>query len=74
MRQLRYAFQDIDSFRELQDETSVLYRLFNQPELKDEEQPEKLSVIKLICIGLMLCGGSTDLKARVFYDVLQDNM
>jgi len=22
----------------------------------------------------MLCGGSNDLKARVFYDVVQDNM
>ena len=52
----------------------MLFRLFNQPELKDDLNPEKLSVVKLICIGLMLCGGTTELKARVFYDVLQDNM
>ena len=48
--------------------------MFNEPELKDEDNPEKLNVIKLICLGLMLCGGTYDLKARVFYDVVQDNM
>ena len=58
----------------MQDETSMLYRLLNQKELYDEAQPEKLNVIKLICLGLMLCGGSYELKARVLYDVLQDNM
>ena len=40
----------------------------------DEDQPDKLSVIKLIILGLVLCGGSYELKARVLYDVLQDNM
>ena len=48
--------------------------MFNQPELKDENQPDRLNVHKLLCLGLMLCGGEVNMKARVFYDVLQDNM
>ena len=74
LRQLQYAFQEEDSWSCLNDETSVLFRLFNQPELKDDENPERLSVAKLMCVGLMLCGGTNELKSRVLYDVLQDNM
>ena len=74
LRQLRYAFQEDESWGQLLDETSVLFRMFNQAELKDANQPDKLNVLKLLCIGLMLCGGNPDLKARVFYDILQDNM
>ena len=74
LRQLRYSFQEDQTWSDLQDDTSMLYRLFNSPELFDEEQPDKLNVIKLICLGLMLCGGTYELKARVLYDVLQDNM
>ena len=70
LRQLQYAFQEEESWSSLHDETSVLYRLFNQPELKDENQPNRLSVAKLMAIGLMLCGGQADMKSRVFYDVL----
>ena len=70
LRQLRYSFQEDDAWNGLQDETSVLWRLFNQEELKDVDQPDRLNVPKLICLGLMLCGGSDELKARVFYDVL----
>ena len=74
MRQLRYSFQEDALWIGLQDESSVLSRLFKEPELRSDEEPEKLDVIKLICLGLMLCGGTDELKARVFYDVLQDNM
>ena len=74
LRQLRYSFQEDEPWAGLDDETSVLFRLFSQPELRDDEQPDKLNVIKLICLGLMLCGGTYELKARVMYDVLQDNM
>ena len=74
LRQLRYSFQEDEPWGGLTDETSVMYRLFQQPELRDAAQPEKYNVIKLICLGLMLCGGDADLKARVFYDALQDNM
>ena len=74
MRQLRYSFQEDDPWGGLTDETSVMYRLFQQPELRDENNTDKYSVHKLICLGLMLCGGEPELKARVMYDALQDNM
>ena len=51
-----------------------MFRLFRQPELFDDNQRDKYSVHKLICLGLMLCTGEAALKARVFYDALQDNM
>ena len=36
LRQLKYSFQEDEAWAALQDETSVLFRLFSQPELKDE--------------------------------------
>ena len=63
-----------DPWAPLSDKTSLLYALVNQPELRDKDQPDKLSVPKLISLGLMLCGGEAPLKTRVFYDLLQDNM
>ena len=74
LRQLLYSFEDDAPWSDLQDETSVLFRLFNEPELRDADKPDCLSVHKLICLGLMLCGGTYQLKARVYYDVVQDNM
>ena len=37
IRQLRYAFQEDEPWAGLQDETTTLFRLFCQPELRDEE-------------------------------------
>lgn len=74
MRQLVYSFSEDEPWNPLSDETSILCHLMNEPELRDDDQPDKLNVIKLICLGLTLCGGEPDMKARVFYDVLQDNM
>jgi len=37
LRQLRYSFQEDALWGGLTDETSVLFRLFNQPELKSED-------------------------------------
>ena len=37
LRQLRYSFQEDQTWSDLQDDTSMLYRLFNSPELFDEE-------------------------------------
>ena len=74
MRQLVYSFSEDEPWNPRSDETSILCHLMNEPELRDDDQPDKLNVIKLICLGLTLCGGEPDMKARVFYDVLQDNM
>ena len=74
MRQLQYSFQEDEPWNPLTDETSILCHFMNEQELRDDDQPDKLSVIKLVCLGLTLCGGESDMKARVFYDVLQDNM
>ena len=40
----------------------------------DDTDPTKLNVHKLICLGLLLCGGTAELKARVLYDALQSEM
>ena len=58
MRQLTYAFKDDLRWAALEDEKSLLFNIFLQPELRDVDQPDKLSVHKLICLGLMLCEGS----------------
>lgn len=42
--------------------------------LKDESNPEMLSVFKLILLGLLLCSGADELKCRVLYDILQDDL
>ena len=74
MRQLRYAFKDDAPWVDLQDEDSILFRVFNHPILKDDEKPEKINVIKVLILGLLLCAGCNEMKTRVMYDILQDNM
>ena len=58
----------------MQDQTTMLCRLFQNDFLKDETNPEMLSVFKLILLGLLLCSGSEQLKCRVLYDILQDDL
>ena len=74
MRQLRYAFKDDAPWVDLQDEDSVLFHVFDHPIMKDDEQPDKMNVIKVLILGLLLCEGSDEMKTRVLYDILQDNM
>ena len=74
LRQLAYSFEEDELWADLTDVTSVLFRLITQPELRDDEYSDRFNVHKLVILGLMLCGGEYDLKARVLYDVLQDNM
>lgn len=33
-----------------------------------------MHVHKLIVLGLVLCNGTPEMKVRVLYDILQDNM
>ena len=51
-----------------------MFRLFMQQELFKDNQSDLYDMHSLLCLGLMLCGGEPALKARVFYDALQDNM
>ena len=70
IEQLKYAFYDEEPWADLQDDRSRLSRIFRQKEMKDSNNPNRLNVYKLICMGVPLCGGSVKLKARVLYDVL----
>ena len=78
IRQLQYAF-DIkgginEAWKDLQDEQSQLYRLITMEEFNHQTKKKALSVEKLIILGVMMCGGSDDMKARVLYDAVQDDM
>lgn len=70
MRQLRFSFSEDEAWADINKENSVTYHLFQQDELHDKDQKEKYQVHKLICLGLILCAGTKQLKTRVFYDAL----
>jgi len=53
---------------------SIFQTVLNECKLlKDETHPAELSKIALMLWGVVLCGGDNTLKAKAFYDVLQDN-
>ena len=39
LRQLLYSLEDDTPWQDLQDETSVIYRLMNEPELREPDKP-----------------------------------
>ena len=41
---------------------------------QDEKAANEINIHTLILLGLILCPGDNKLKARVFYDVLQDSL
>mmetsp|Transcript_24982 Transcript_24982/g.24448 ORF Transcript_24982/g.24448 Transcript_24982/m.24448 type:complete len:114 (-) Transcript_24982:201-542(-) len=51
-----------------------MYKIFTSVEFKQNESDEEMSIQYLLLLGLLYCKGSTDDKARVFYDVLQDGL
>ena len=74
IEQLQYSFKNLAHWEDLGDTGSTLYRAMTHVRLRDEKQPSRLNVHKMMLLGLILCPGSNDLKARVLYDVLQDNL
>ena len=51
----------------------MLYRLFDLQFFKSDEVEGRLDIDKLLMLGILLCNGTTELKCRVFYDILQDD-
>jgi hypothetical protein len=74
LQQLRYAFKDDQKMADLQDDNSLLCQIVKSDYFKDEKNDEEINIHSLILWGLTLCSGDPLLKARVFYDVLQDSL
>ena len=43
-------------------------------EFRHTDYPDKMDTFIVIVFGIMMCGGSNDMKARCLYDILQDDM
>jgi hypothetical protein len=53
---------------------SVFVKILNESALLREDAGAKdLSKGALMLWGIILCGGSSELKTKTFYDILQDN-
>lgn len=73
LEQLRYAFKDDKNWKDLNDDNSMLVTILKSEHFEDEEKG-LINIHALILWALMLCGGDYQLKARVYYDVLQDSL
>ena len=73
MDQLRYAFKDDKNWKDLNDDNSLLVTILKSEFFEDSEKG-LINLQALILWALLLCGGDNSLKARVYYDVLQDNL
>eukprot|EP00347_Sterkiella_histriomuscorum_P004742 403359281 len=74
LAQLQYAFKDDKKWSDLYDEHSNLVQILKSEYFRDENLHNEINLQALILWGLLLCNGDAALKARVFYDVLQDNL
>jgi hypothetical protein len=72
LAQLRYAFKDDKNWEELKNDDSLLVQVLKSEFFEDEKNPGEINIHSLILWGILLCPGTNQLKARVFYDVLQD--
>ncbi len=72
--QLRYAFKNEKNWEDLQHNDGILFKLINSEEFRDEENPEEINIHTLLLWGVLNCDGDNKLKARVFYDILQDSL
>ena len=67
--QIAHSFLLTNNWQDLQQQDSVLTKLFHDPLMQEKNG---ISVDRCLLLGLVLCRGNTVLKARVFYDILQD--
>ena len=74
LSQLRYAFKDDAKWEDLRNDDSLLVQVLKSEFFEDEDHPGEINIHALILWGLLLCPGDNHLKARVFYDVLQDSL
>jgi hypothetical protein len=74
LNQLRYAFKDDKNWSDLNDDDSLLVKILKSDYFRDPKNKDEINIHALILWGLILCPGDNELKSRVFYDVLQDNL
>ena len=70
--QIKFSFETSPSFRLLQDDKAPLQKVFKHQLMLHPKQTHKISLLRCLLLGLVLCAGNCKLKARVFYDCLQD--
>lgn len=73
LEKLREILGEDKVWADINDGSSLLVRLLNSEYFKDEEKPELISRDALILYAVLLSQGDAKTKARVVYDVLQDN-
>jgi hypothetical protein len=68
--QLQYSFESSANWLELQNEKSELTKLFKHELLYDEQQNRRLNMDRLLLLGIAMCRGEDNLKARVLFDIM----
>lgn len=73
-KQFNFSFRGLKGWEDLENSDSLLNKILHSDYFLDEENKDELSVPSLLLWGLMLCPGDKNIKARVFYDILQDQL
>ena len=73
-QQLRYAFKDDAKWEDLNNNDSLLVQVLKSDFFEDPNNKGEMNIHALILWGILLCPGDNQMKARVFYDVLQDSL
>ena len=69
LRQLCFAFKDLSSWEDLQNDDSTLVKILKSSHF---EENGEIDISKLLLWGILLCAGDIQEKTRAFYDILQD--
>ncbi|CDW86845.1 UNKNOWN [Stylonychia lemnae] len=72
--QLKYSFKDDKKWADLNDPNSQLLDILTSSYFKDPTNDTEINLQFLLLWGILQCAGDNHLKARVFYDVLQDSL
>lgn len=64
---------NISAWKKVQPDSVFVQILNESPFLREEPGAKDLSKNSLMLWGIILCGGSSELKTITFYDILQDN-
>lgn len=70
-KQLQFSFRGLKGWEDLENSQSLFFTL-----LKSEffAEGDEISVPNFLLWGLILCRGDANVKSRVFYDILQDQL
>lgn len=65
--------QNVSAWKKVQPDSIFVQILKESPLLRESPEAKDLSKNALMLWGIILCGGSSELKTTTFYEILQDN-